>query len=602
MYSPQPADTHASLPLVEGGLTAVAFAISFAFPHFGSGMFARIERAFGGLARRRHLSVVVIGLAALLLRLAILPFCPIPLPFCTDDFSFLLAADTFLHGRLANPTPAMWVHFETIHVDMQPTYASMYFPAQGLVIAAGRLLFGHPWAGILLTSAAMCAAICWMLQAWLPARWALLGGFVAVIHIGLFSYWVNSYHSAGAVGAVGGALVLGSLPRLKKTARFRYGILMAAGISILVLTRPYEGMLLCLPVAVSLGLWILRGKSHPMPAVLLRRGAVPLALIAGTFAWLGHYDHAAFGKATTLPYSVNRATYAMAPYFVWQNPRPEPAYRHTDLRRFYYVGELQFYHGFDTPTGFVKQSLIKGMFTCFFFSGFALLPPLMLVRRVFLDRRIRFLVLSMLVLAAGMVIQIFIIPHYVAPFTAALYAIGLQAMRHLWVWKPEGKPVGQTIGRMCVTVCVVTAALRLFAVPLGFPFKEWPVMNWNFTWYGPDRFGMERHDIEQALEKLPGKQLAMVYHGTRRNVIDEWVYNSADIDSQKVVWARDMDVRDNAELIEHYKDRHIWLVNADTTPATLIPYSAPAQLTLAARESVKGIQGGELDAAEESKQ
>jgi hypothetical protein len=51
--------------------------------------------------------------------------------FLPDDFSFLLAGDTFAHGRLTNPTPAMWTHFETIHITMQPTYQSMYFPGRG---------------------------------------------------------------------------------------------------------------------------------------------------------------------------------------------------------------------------------------------------------------------------------------------------------------------------------------------------------------------------------------------------------------------------------------------------------------------------------------
>jgi len=131
-----------------------------------------------------------------------------------------------------------------------------------------------------------------------------------------------------------------------------------------------------------------------------------------------------------------------------------------------------------------------------FFSGFALLPPLLMVRRVFMDARIRFLIQSVLVLAAGLVIQIYVIPHYVAPFTAAFYAIGLQAMRHLRLWKPEGKPVGMTLVRLCVILCLVLPGLRLYAGPLHLALNRWPASRWNFVWYGPDHFGTDRAKIE----------------------------------------------------------------------------------------------------------
>jgi len=106
--------------------------------------------------------------------------------------------------------------------------------------------------------------------------WALLGGILAMLRLGLFSYWVNTYAGGGMITGLGGALVLGALPRLMKTARFRYGIVMAIGMILLGLTRPYEGVLLCLPVAVALGHWALFGKNRPRPAVLLRRAAAPL--------------------------------------------------------------------------------------------------------------------------------------------------------------------------------------------------------------------------------------------------------------------------------------------------------------------------------------
>jgi hypothetical protein len=569
------------LMLLEGSLTVIAIAVAFCWPRLGSSWFSRIERAFARLARRRGLAVTIVGLAALLLRVAILPICPIPLPFVPDDFSFLLAADTFLHGRLTNPTPAMWVHFETIHVTMQPTYMSMYFPAESLVLAAGKLLFGHPWYGVLLTSALMCAAICWMLQAWLPPTWALLGGLIAVLHLGLFSYWINTYHSAGTIGALGGALVLGALPRLTKTGRFRYGLLMAAGIAILVIGRPYEGMLLGLPVAFALGHWILFGKNRPATQVLIRRAAFPLALIVAAIAWLGYYDYRAFGSPTTLPYTVDRATYAMAPYFVWQSQRPEPAYRHEELRRFYYEGELDFFAKVHTFSGFLPQTLIKVGFTVVFFSGFALLPPLIMLRRVLMDRRIRFLVLCVLVMAAGMVIQIFIIPHYVAAFTPIFYAIGLQAMRHLRLWSPEGKPAGITLVRLSVTICIVMVGLRLSAGPLHPVTHEWPASKWNFSWYGPDRFGADRANVASSLEQLPGNQLVVVRYASKHNPFDEWVYNAADIDSSKVIWAREMDASNNEELIHYYKDRQVWLAQPDAVGAKISPFVMPAQIASA---------------------
>ncbi len=560
-----------SMMLIEGSLTALTLAVAFLRPTLGAGAFARAERRLGALARRRTLSVIAVGLAAFFLRLAILPLSPVPKPFVQDDFSFLLAGDTFASGRLTNPTPRMWEHFESFQLTMKPTYMSMYFPAQGMVLAAGKVLTGRPWLGVLVANALMCAAICWALQAWLPPAWALLGGAVAILRLGLFSYWIDTYSGGGAIAALGGALALGALPRFLRAPRLRHSMTMAIGAALLAISRPYEGILLCLPVAAALVWRIHQGKPHLGRRAILRCAALPLATVLAVVAWMGYYDYRAFGNPLTPPYATDRAEYAVVPYFVWQPQRPEPRYRHKEMRDFYLGVELHTFEKIHSLSGFLPQNLLKALRGILFFSGIALLPPLLLLRRVFLDRRIRFLVVCVIVLAVGMLPQVFLIPHYIAPFTVAFYAIGLQAMRHLRLWRPEGSPAGLFLTRGIVALCCLLAAVRLFAAPLGLLLPVWPGV-WASEWYGSAPAGLARARIQSELEKLPGPQLVLVAYSAHHNSMDEWVYNDADIDHSKVIWARAMDRADDLDLVHYYASRRAWLLQPDLHPAKLAPY------------------------------
>src|SRR5207302_8942896 len=261
-----------------------AVGIAFARPQLGSKWFRAAERALGELALRRRTAVLVVGLAALVGRAAALPIVPVPKPFIHDEFSHLLAADTFAHGRLANPTHPMWVHFETFHVIQKPTYASMYPPAQGLALAAGRALGGHPFVGVWLSMGVMCAAICWMLQGWLPPGWALAGGALAVLRFAFVNYWSSSY-LGGTLAAAGGALALGALPRIRghtlraghgrrsQIAATGFSLIMGLGLALLANSRPYEGLVLSLPVGVAFAVWLLKQRG-PTLATAIKRGVL----------------------------------------------------------------------------------------------------------------------------------------------------------------------------------------------------------------------------------------------------------------------------------------------------------------------------------------
>ena len=178
---------------VEALFWLLALLLAVVFARWKPGLFRYPAIALEAASRRKLLCILAPGLLVIVLRLALLPLIPVPIPAVHDEFSNLLGAETFAAGRLTNPTPPAWQHLETFHVNLRPTYHSMYPPAQFLFPALGLALANSAWGGVLLGVAVMCSAITWMLLGWFPARWALLGGMWTALRFGIFSYWVNSY-------------------------------------------------------------------------------------------------------------------------------------------------------------------------------------------------------------------------------------------------------------------------------------------------------------------------------------------------------------------------------------------------------------------------
>jgi len=543
--------------------------IAFLRPQLACRYFRVASQGFNQIARRRRLSVILVGLLALGVNAGVSLLVHMPEPRDEDEFSYLLAADTFAHGRLTNPAHPMWVHFESFHIIHQPTYQSKYPPAQGLILGAGQVIGGHPIVGVWISIGLMGAAICWMLQAWLPPRWALLGGLLVALHSGILLKWGDGYWG-GAVAAIGGALVLGTLRRIVLRPRIRDALLMGLGLAILANSRPYEGLIASLPVAVALFVWMI-GKNGPAFHVSLTRIVLPIfVMVIATAAWVGYYNFRVTGDALRMPYLVHHATYQVWPLFLWQNPGPEPAYRHKVLRDFYVDRMRGFYMGPRSLPSFVRQSVNRVQRLWKFYLGYLLTVPLVMLPSVLRDRWMRFALLTCGLLTAALLLNTYVNVYYPAPITGLVFALVLQAMRQLNVWQWRGRPTGRF---------VVRAILFIFVASLVLSFAQKVRLKPEHEW------SQQRARMLAELKKDEGRHLVIVRYGPKFSKFslskeEEWVYNEAEIDGAKVVWAREMDATQNRKLLEYFRDRQLWLleVNGDQSPLKLLPYPAGSAL------------------------
>jgi hypothetical protein len=542
-------------------LAAVLFLVALWKPAFGEVAFGRIERFFSRVAQHKTLAVCFMLIIVVAIRVVALPLLPVPIPGIHDEFSYLLMADTFAHGRLANPTHPMWMSFETFHVNWFPTYSSMYPPAQGFVMAIGHLL-GNPWIGVLLSDAAMCAAILWMLQAWMPARWALLGSVFAALNLGIASYWMNSYWG-GAVAGAGGALVLGALGRIRQRASVGSALLLGLGVAILANSRPYEGLLFCVPAGLRV-LWWLFGKikSRDSAGARIRIVFVPLAgVMVLTLAFVGYYNRRLTGNALLFPHVLNTRTYHSTPLFLWEHLKPEKTYNNQQFEDFYNGWEREDYQTTWKDARDVTAEKLARMGVEFFWPAAIFLIPA--VPLAFRDRKMRLLVVTFFVCLAGVFSVIWSAPHYAAPLACVIYALLARAARHLRVMKCKGRPVGVALSRALVVLLVLETGVN---VARGACDPLW----WTCTG------DSSRVAVTKQLLDTPGKHLVVVRYSDDHNIHDEWVYNGADIDGSRIIWARELSAEQNARLFAYFKDRQIWLVEPDVDNTEIKPYTPPA--------------------------
>ena len=518
-----------------------------------------IEGAVGRLASHRAKAILFVGAFAFVTSAGLSALVRWPIPLVQDEFSYLLAADTFAHGRLSNPTHPFWVHFETLHVIQRPAYASKYPPGQGLALAAGAVAAGHPVVGVWMSTAVACAAICWMLMGWVKPRWALLGGILAAMHPTILlssqTYW------GGSLAALGGALVVGALRRLMAIPRVRDAWLMGTGATVLANTRPYEGAALCLLAFAALAV-----RAARKPALLrsLCRPPVLTAFASTAVAILGFaavYNVQVTGSALRMPYVVHEEAYGMAPVFLWQQPRPEPNYHHESLRKAHLGQKLQDYLEQRSAAGLVRAGSLKLLtLGLTYVPNFALLLPLVSLPWVLKDPWMRLGLVIAVGFTAALLAGTWLLSHYTAPVAGLFFVFEAKALRRLRLWRWRGRHVGLLVSRGCVVLCFVCLVPWIVSLASYDRSEAWM------------RQIALRDGFSARLGRDGRRHLVLVRYSANHEGDAEWVYNAADIDQAKVVWAREMGATRNRQLIDYFGDRCAWLLEVDAPNPVLVSY------------------------------
>ncbi|HWD00763.1 MAG TPA: hypothetical protein VG456_28600 [Candidatus Sulfopaludibacter sp.] len=521
-----------------------------------------LEPRAQAFAHRSVWCMLLLAILPVALRLLLLANHPVPTPDIYDEFGHLLVADTLRHFRLANPPLPLPQFFETFFVLQQPTYSAIYPIGQGLALAIGWTLFGSPWAGVLLSTAAFCALVYWMLRGWTTPGWSLIGGLLAVAEFGPLCQWMNTYWG-GAFPAMAGCLVFGALPRLRREPRTRDAVLLATGLALHWLTRPFESIFLFLAAAVYLApCWRKLRRVAPEAAlILLTAAAITL-----------FHNKAVTGSWSTLPEKLSQDQYGVPAALTFQ-ANPVPSRPLTPQQSLDYRMQL----GFRGSRGETLRSYLERLEYRVRYYRFFFYPPLYIALAAFLFtlRRNWWIALTCLVFALGVNFFPAFQLHYVAA-VACLFllmsVLGLQTLARLAVrGQPAGAEAVQLILLLCAAQFVFWYGVHVFdnsEISRALrPYETWDAINHT----NPER----RIFVDRQLAQIPGRILVLVRYSPQHLFQDEWVYNGADPASARIVWARDLGADQDLQLLQAYPGRTVLLLEPDARPPRLIRDCCP---------------------------
>lgn len=522
-------------------------------------------------AMRTKWCMALLFVLPIALRLLLLPSHVAPVPDIYDEFSYLFVADTLLHLRLANPPHALHQFFETFFILQQPTYSSIYSLGQGAMLALGRLISGSAWAGVLISIGLLCSLCYWMLRAWVSPFWALMGGLLAVVEFGPLSLWANSYWG-GALPAAAGCLVFGALPRVVASWNKRDAALLGLGFGVHCITRQFESTLLLL--CIFLFFVPLLRKREELKKVL-RLAPFAIAAAVPFFAITLLQNKAVTHHWFELPEQLSQYQYGVPTSLTFQ-PVPVPHIPLTPQQEIDYKAQM-LGHGLqpDSLSHFLQRLEFRVRDYRFFF-----LPALYIALFAFLfalqDRRLFYVAIALAVFALGTNLFPYLLVHYLAAVTCLFVLVAVAGLELITRIHIRNLAVGSMAAKIVLVFCAAHFLLwygsHLFEKTSVAAALE-PYETWDTLPHGDPH---NRTSVNHQLASIPGKLVVFVQYSQRHIFQNEWVWNAADIDSSRIIWARDLGATENSKLISYYPDRAFWLLMPDEHPPALQRY-APQQ-------------------------
>lgn len=528
---------HALLFVVETWQLLVALALLATAVRTGAGASLRhwVARLLRLCGRTPPLAAALVSIAV---NVAVFAVRGEPLPDVHDDHSQLLLADTLRLGRLANPPHPFAAHFETMLALQRPTYASHFPPGTGAVMAAAWAVTGLPIAGIWLMAAAGAASVCWAARGWLPRSWSVLTGVLVACHPTIVP-WGSSY-SGGTVSFFAGALLLGAMARMARRPSRWLGAIAAFAIVVLANSRPFEGLIYTIAVAVAFTISAPRAWFG-----VLRHSAAAICILTLGCATIPIYNRAVTGDPFVLPHTAYDRQYTPAPNFVWQAPKPAPQFPNAEMAMAFQSVYMAHDRLRRTPGGELRaldrkvdvlrwtlfprtapESLLQRA-SVLLYAPLFFLPAVLRTRR----RNRALLVIVLLFLVAPFITAWWASAHYLSPAGAAVAILYMLCLRQSFVRD----------GTLPFFVLAIAIWLSIEGVIAQAREPQNPIE-------------LQRRNIVTALtERGDEKHLILV----PPDVFD-CVYNAADIDNAQVVWARELAPNANAALREYFGERRVW--------------------------------------------